>query len=209
LSRLDSNDLVQRPPNEGLVKLHCRPNREKALELIDQWPGHHHLLHRDCSRLIRQWDMVQPSLRQVFLNLAVAKLRWPLYLWGPVGSGKTRAALAFCDLIVHSLYWTVDEVMDSIIGRRPPWHDSGVELAVLDELGQPRPGNADEFDYSTVKQFLDWRESRPAVYITNLAPDKQSADGEPSILDHYDRRIASRLTSGTVHKLVDRDRRRR
>ncbi|KKM63048.1 hypothetical protein LCGC14_1515430, partial [marine sediment metagenome] len=58
-----------------------------------------------------------------------------------------------------------------------------------------------DFDYSAVKQFTDWRECRPVIYLSNHGPEE--------IERIYDERLQSRLTSGTVYELVDRDRRRR
>lgn len=145
--------------------------------------------------------MVVKPLRQLFFALASGQRPWPLYLHGDIGHGKTRAVLAFCDRVVTARYWSVDSLMDAIVCREAPWHGWQTDLAVLDELGLPRAGNAAEFDYSAVKQFLDWRECRPAIYVSNLAPT--------GIYRLYDDRLESRVTSGTVYRLLDRDRRKR
>lgn len=211
MTRISTDDLAAvqaRMPEEGLIKLQWRPPAKRCVELAEEWIGNSHLLARCCPQVARKWDLVQPGLKEAFIALASGSVRWPFYLWGAVGTGKSRAALAFCDRIQHSYYLTVDEVMDHIVGHSPPgeynWrHEERrtASLVVLDELGLPRSGGGRDFDYSAVKQFVDWRECRAAIYISNHSPEK--------IGKLYDTRMESRLTSGTVFELRDRDRRRR
>ena len=200
MTQLSTHDLMAGPPMEGLVKLEHRPPPERVKELVAEWAGHEHLLRVVRPSLSRQWKLVAPALQKVLIELARAERRWPLYLHGAVGVGKTRAALAFCDKVVRPGYWAVDDVMNGICSGCPPW-SFAYSLTVLDELGLPRPGKGREFDYSAVKEFCDWRECRPAIYICNHHPD--------AILELYDRRILSRLTSGTVFELQGPDRRLR
>lgn len=183
MTRINPDDVLARVPDEGIRVLRRLPEPKRI------YP----------KSLPREWTMVVEPLRRVLIELAVGRRPWPLYLHGPVGHGKTRAVLAFCDRVAYARYWTVDGVMSDIIARDPPWGTLRTDLAVLDELGLPRPGNAAEFDYSAVKQFCDWRECRPAIYLSNHNSDE--------IWRLYDPRVQSRLTSGTVYDLVDRDRR--
>ena len=155
---------------------------------------------RRCRPNIRRsMSLVRPDLQQTFLHLGTGKLPWPLYLHGPVGSGKTRAALAFLDGVARVGYWRRNRVMEGIMERSAPWQGwfSGLHLAVLDEIGSSlRVG---DLEYNAVVGFAEWRDDQPAIFISNHEPDK--------ILDLYDRRIYSRLTCGTRFPLVDVDRR--
>lgn len=206
MSRLGTAELKtvrDRLPDEGLVTLRHRPECNRARELVEEWIGHSHLLQRERPQVQREWTMVGIPLRRLLFDLASAKAPWPLYLWGSIGCGKTRAALAFCDRIVKSAYWTVDQLLDlTRIGAWSPqeWHRP--KLAVLDELGKPRAGAGKDFDYSVVSRFVDWRESLPAIYISNHSPAAIAKT-------LYDTRLESRLTSGTVYELRAHDRRRR
>lgn len=189
MTRLDVNigsEVAARLEGEGLVKLHRRP----ADETCDDPPD-----------VARSMQLVKRDLRIVFWDLALGGRPWPLYLHGLEGRGKTRAVLAFCDLVATARYWTVDRAMESVAAGKAPWFRSGVELAVLDELGLPRVGGGKDFDYQVVKRFLDWREGRPAIFISNQLPDQ--------IGGMYCPRVASRLSSGSQFQLVDRDRRLR
>lgn len=200
MTRVSTHDLTAGPPLEGLVKLDQRPAPERSRELAAEWEGHGHLLKFVRPSLSRQWELVAPALQKVLIDLARGERRWPLYLHGGVGVGKTRAALAFCDKVVSPGYWAVDDVMTGICSGCPPW-SFNYSLAVLDEVGLPRSGKGRDFDYSAVKEFCDWRECRPAIYICNHHPD--------AILELYDRRIFSRLMYGTVFELTGPDRRLR
>ena len=186
-------------PEEGLVKLKWRPPPDHCKELADEWIGDAHLLRREKPELLRSWSLVVPNLQRKLCGLAQGENPWPLYLWGPVGSGKTRAALAFCDQIVDSRFWTVSDLLNEIHAGLSPQRFGPVALAVLDELGIPRAGKGHDFEYQAVLDFFAWREGKPTIYITNHSPDQ--------ILGAYDLRLKSRLLSGTDHALRDRDRR--
>jgi len=155
---------------------------------------------RFCPRpyLRRTWGEIDRGLRSVLVELATAKRPWPLLLWGGVGTGKTRALLALSDRINYARVWTVEDLIRDTLSRRPPWErDVPPRLAVLDEIGAPV--SAKDFEYRCVKAFVDWREDQAAAYLTNLPPH--------SLGEAYDRRIASRLTCGTIFELTGPDRR--
>jgi hypothetical protein len=193
LSRLDANagkEVAARLEDEGRVKLQKRVAGDNCGAVL---------------HLKRPWGLVAPEIHQLLADLAMGRRRWPLYLWGLEGRGKTRAALAICDRIEGGCYWTVNDVMDSFRRDDCPWHRWGVKLAVLDELGLPRSKEGSLFDYSVVKSFLDWREGRPAIYVSNLRPLPEG--NKPHIGQLYCPRIASRLNSGTEFRLMGKDRR--
>ena len=168
----------------------------------------------------RTMKAVDPKLVAVFRKLAIGEARWPLYLWGPSGTGKTRAALALCDFVRWADYYTIDSVIEVLKGERNETqcqfelqaddcgfqHESHVrrscgnlDLAVFDELGAQ---SANEFHYRAVRWLADRRDERPgreAIYTSNCSPEELQAV--------YDDRICSRVLCGTVFELVGDDRR--
>lgn len=159
--------------------------------------------YRCRARIRRSMDEVQPELKAKLRGLVAGDLPWPFFLHGPVGCGKTRAILALTDLVTDARFWTLSELMDGVTGRRlAPWSGlwwrNGPQLAVVDEFGLS-PGEAGKLDYDALLAFAEWREDRPAIYISNHDPE--------TLEKLYDERIYSRLMCGTHHKLVDVDRR--
>lgn len=161
--------------------------------------------------LERRFDEIDPKLLTVMRELSAGEREWPLLIFGEAGLGKTRAALALCDVCDSAAYYTVESLADSIMasGRQDntdPFEDcdSGLavkEMAVLDEIGER--GKPTDLHYQAIKKFADCREFHKhsvAVYITNARPEE--------LADLFDDRIASRLTAGTVFELEGKDRRR-
>lgn len=149
---------------------------------------------------------VDPALVEIFRRLVAGELRWPLYLHGPAGSGKTSAALALCDVIETAIHCTADGICDlEMSGDRGQAASNWAairdkHLAVLDEIGA-RSTVAD-LHFSLAKKFCDLREQhaqRVAVYISNVRPQ--------AIRTLYDDRVFSRMTAGTIFHLEGRDRR--
>ncbi len=154
----------------------------------------------------RSIKLVDKALVEVFRSLTTAKARWPLFLFGPAGSGKTRACLALSDYVQGSRYLTVNEACDAEMGNGfKVWEGDWAEyprLVVLDELGvRLKTG---DLEYSTITEIFDSRERHGqgvAVYVSNLDPK--------DLAEVYDDRIASRVLSGTVFKLAGDDRRQK
>lgn len=140
---------------------------------------------------------------------------WPLFLYGPVGTGKTCAALCLLDW-AGGEYWTVAGLCAMLIQcqqGRLEWSHEGrggtiwperfwrmvrqAPLVVLDELGCR--GNVSDAHYEAVKTVVDERAGLPLVVLSNL-----SLEG---VEKGYDDRIASRLALGTVIHLQGMDRR--
>jgi hypothetical protein len=158
--------------------------------------------HWERLHIEREWLGVDHELRRLLWRLLSGCEPWPLYLHGPVGTGKTRAGLVVCDIMDNGRFWTVQDVMDAMSERRAPWNTANhARLTVLDELGLEECGDdpRGRFEYGAVKAFLDWREERPAIYLSNHPLEV--------VGQLYDRRIASRLGAGTVHFLDGPDRR--
>jgi len=157
---------------------------------------------RAIKEIPRRLDLVALELRRVFRGLVSGELRWPLYLWGRVGTGKTLAALCLHDHVPEARYVTVERLADTVVAK-----DEGEwgrlrehRLVVLDELGARQRDT--DLHYTAIQRLADIREcrNRVAVYVSNLSVAKLAA--------LYDDRIASRLSCGTRFELKGDDRRR-
>ena len=161
---------------------------------------------RILPKLPRSMSAVDADLVAVCKLLVNGQARWPLFLHGPCGSGKTSAALALCDIARSAVYSTADAACDKVMQAEPAdiaafWRQvAEKDLAVLDELGARQ--TVGDLHFSTVKKFCDLRETeahRVAVYVSNVGPK--------TIASLYDDRIASRILAGTIFNLGGRDRR--
>lgn len=143
-----------------------------------------------------------------------------LVLLGPVGTGKTSAALSVCradwyDRGLSCEFWPIVELLD---GLRP---DGGTEVAdltdvprlIIDDLGAEKSTEwTTERLYAVVNRR--WLEERPTVVTSNLPATRASAPAEyegDTLEDVIDSRLFSRLIGdgATVVQLTGRDRRRR
>ena len=151
--------------------------------------------------IARSLALVHPDLRLVFRRLVTGQAPWPLYLHGPVGTGKTMAALCLLDHVEESYYRTVSELADNRMAKGTDMdHVGTVRLAVLDEIGARE--KVGDLVYEVVKEFADRREKwgRVAVYVSNL--------DVPAMARLFDDRVADRLTCGTLFELTGKSRRR-
>lgn len=173
-------------------------------------------MRRVLPNLGRRLDLIPDALRAALRELVGGKAQWPLLCWGPPGTGKTRSGLAVLDCCASGLYWEVPRLCDALIDagkdryevktqdgfrKRYPGHlwggISDAAILVLDEIGAR--DRVSDFHYETVKRAIDERESKPAIYLSNLGPE--------ALERIYDDRIASRLSAGTVIELAGDDRR--
>ena len=138
----------------------------------------------------------------VFYGLTAGKRRWPLYLWGDTGRGKTFAGLCFKDVLSNCAWTDLDRLCEMLCRRDVDWwrHMGEVDCMIVDEIG-----GRDEIssvDADAVKKIADLRERYAggvAVYIGNHAPDR--------IKELYGVRIHSRLCCGTQYEVTGADRR--
>lgn len=171
----------------------------------------------------REISAVDEVVKRTLRDLVSGKRDWPLFLWGPPGTGKTCAALALCDFLrdsqqqfatiadltarvmdswksEHKFDWSAfgpyREKLNDLAPMSPPKR-TGAWLVVLDELGART--NVTDTHYECVQRVLDMREGWPLILISN-----KDIAGIGSI---YDARIASRCEAGTVLELKGRDRR--
>jgi hypothetical protein len=170
-----------------------------------------HMVYPDVPRRL---DQIAPELLDLFGQLCDGMKPWPLFVHGPVGTGKTCAALALAD-ITGGHYGTLEEACSAVIQGRYIWWERSVctsdelpvrpedrfyRLAIVDEIGER--SKIGDLQYTTLKGILDHQEfenRRAGVYLSNLTPS--------AIASMFDDRIASRLTCGTVFRLAGRDRR--
>jgi DNA replication protein DnaC len=181
---------------------------ETLTTLTLQPPNPVHLPHKS-----RDLESVSQPVRKSIKACIEGRSEWPLFLFGPAGTGKTCAALCLADRVKSSRYWTEEtlcqNVTDAMMGRlfnsagyetflKDVWHwVESAPLVVVDELGTR--ANVSEHRYSVIKSTLDLREGKPLVLISNVEPGELAAI--------YDDRIASRALCGTVVKAGGSDRR--
>lgn len=156
---------------------------------------------------------VPPLLRQKIRECTSGVAPWPLFVFGPPGTGKTCGALCLVDRVSRALFWTeeslCDYVTDALMGRlvnrlghditpRQIWYKvNDSPLVVVDEIGS-RTAVSDH-RYTTIKNLLDAREGKALMLVSNVAPK--------DIAQIYDARIASRALNGTIVEVGGADRR--
>ena len=172
-----------------------------ALPLRPCWP-------RLMPNVRRSMAQVDPELVGVFRRLVAGENPWPLFLHGPVGVGKTLAALSLADHARTAAYFTADGLCNTLLELRDQpamvrglWDAiDGKHLVIIDELGLR--GNVSEFFYGTIKRVADARElnaGRVGIFISNLDANQ--------LVRIFDDRLGSRLFCGSHFHLTGRDRR--
>ena len=146
----------------------------------------------------RDMSAVDLELRCLLRQLCQGRHKWPLYLHGDPGRGKTSATLALCDFAASALYLTCEDLTTDFLGARMYLAALGkFGLTVLDEVGGR--DTITEAPYQAVKLYADTRINLPTIYVSNLLPE--------NIGTVYDKRIASRILCGTWFHLHGSDRR--
>lgn len=152
-------------------------------------------------------DDVEPHARAQLDEWAARPAGRNLVIHGPVGSGKSSAALLACrhahDAGLDVAFWPVAELLDALRPSAPEPVDLG-ELAaldrlILDDVGAERPTDwtAERFGIVVNRR---WMEEAPTVATTNL-------EGR-TLRDRLGERTYSRLCRGAVIvRLSGRDRR--
>ncbi len=143
------------------------------------------------------------DLWQTFSDLCSGTARWPLFLHGRTGGGKTLASYCFCDIVLDAAWLDMNRLIGALITPGSPWWEVAMEreFLVLDEIGGRDVVKPVEYD--ALKQILDIREAyadRVGVYLSNHKPAR--------IKELYDDRTASRLLCGTIYHLDGPDRRK-
>ena len=165
-------------------------------------------------------EQMLPDVRRR-INQAVKANAWPLYLYGPVGSGKTcAAAVLFGATRRLPLWFRADDLLlgmafgrsngvrveqMTLLGHREfktlAWDRFAAQVAdsscvYLDDLGIRKPTESMQ---QGLFDLMEWRRGKPLVITSNKSPEVIGAI--------YDDRILSRLSAGTVLEIVGPDRR--
>jgi DNA replication protein DnaC len=159
------------------------PSRKKRLVVFSEVKT----LGRFHTGVPRDLNEVDRAVRRQMRPVLMGESKWPIYLYGPTGVGKTCCVLALTDRVnrcwytdIHDLppYWQRDHSDWREIRRR--------NLVVIDDIG--RSGN--DVEYEQILQVCRWRECKPTIFVSNHDPAK--------IDELFDRRIWDRLCKGTV-----------
>lgn len=161
----------------------------------------------------RRLPDVPPVLRQKIRECTWGESPWPLFVFGPPGTGKTCGALCLVDRVHRAAFFTEEtlcqDATDALMGRlvnsigyditpREFWANVGDrQLVVVDELGSRTI--VSDHRYNAVKTLLDVREGKALMLVSNVAPK--------DIAQIYDARIASRALNGTIVEVGGHDRR--
>lgn len=145
--------------------------------------------------------------------------RWPLYLWGNTGTGKSCAAAAvYCRWNPSAAWFGLSELCDLLKsfqvssmqlvpsgGQMVEMSLSGfwrrlqnVGLVVIDEIGT-REATAHRYD--AFRDVLEIRKGKPLILTGNLDPKTSK------IAEVYDERIQSRIAAGVLLEVKGTDKR--
>lgn len=197
--------LSNKTPSAGPRKLLVRPQAEPR-----------HLL-----AIQREPAMIDQRLRDVIRKAAAGAVKWPLFVVGKPGSGKTCAGLCVADHVEGSGFWPWDEfwrflndvnmgrAVTQVPGKKNPngytepghsitWTSArwwaafrSLPVAIVDDIGLR--ASANDTQYEAMKRALDEREGLPLILMSNL--------DEAGIGTIFDLRVMDRISCGTVVKL--------
>jgi DNA replication protein DnaC len=164
----------------------------------------------------RVLEEVPPALWRLLIELCDGQHKWPLYLYGPPGAGKSCAALCLVDRIPGAKFFhmpALDEQVRAIKQGTAEWYETGrggtwtmkgwwnyianLPLLVLDDVGLPEVSSDTQAE--TLFMALEAREGKPLICTSNI--------NENDIETTYNSRVQSRMCSGTIYNLMGRDRR--
>lgn len=162
------------------------------------------------------WSLVKPELQDA-IREAVQAAKWPLYLFGDQGRGKTCAMAALYRKVMPAPQWvdlqrfvrTVQRARTSDDGKVYDFSQYGsseldlfrkfvmdTPLMLVDDVGIRSPSDS---VFEVVYELVNRRGKKPAIYTSNIAPDK--------LHTVYDGRVASRMLAGVAIHLTGKDRR--
>jgi DNA replication protein DnaC len=149
-------------------------------------------------------ENLSPNLTSCLIT-ALQTDKWPIYLYGPAGTGKTYAAQVIFMHWTSSLcgFWPAHQVVNDLVAARVTGGEGKLKrtvidysLIVIDDIGTRNPTTA---QLDAIYSLLDWRTGQPLIVTGNLNPVQLS-----QILDD---RITSRLCAGVTIECAGKDRR--
>lgn len=161
--------------------------------------------HRNPAMPEQERDPKQldPHVREVMLESWNGKNRWPLFLFGEAGSGKTCASLIMLDNARSNTHYNLSDWSDHLrMAKSGDLYEFGYikslkevrkswwlpQICVIDEIGE-RKESSDHMTES-LKRAIDWRKNYPLILISNRHPSQlASIYGDP---------IVSRISEGTL-----------
>lgn len=161
------------------------------------------------------WSLVKSEL-QAALRQAVDGGKWPIYLFGSQGRGKTCAMAALFRKVEPVPSWVDMQRFIRNVQRTRTSEDHkiydfsqhgsteldlfrrfvDVPLMLVDDVGIRAPSDS---AFEVVYEMVNRRGKRPAIYTSNIEPDK--------LHTVYDGRVASRMLAGVAIHLTGKDRR--
>lgn len=169
-----------------------------------------------CPGKARDMKQVPAAMWRCISELCEGQRKWPLFIHGTTGTGKSSAALCVYDRVENADFYTMPELVSqvrSVNNGTAEWYKVGVggtyttkswwsriaslPLLVIDDVGLREVSS--DFQMETLFLALEHREGKPLICTSNL--------NEEGIRQSYNERIHSRLCSGTMYKLSGRDRR--
>jgi len=168
---------------------------------------------------VADWSEMKPNLEKALRETIDSKL-WPLFIYGPTGSGKSCASVCIYQRWrPHARWWRLEKFVRDIQTCRTS-RDRVVRHQVQGQTAVRTEGKLWEFaqddttlwcidDFGTrtvseaafdiVFELIDRRVGKPTIITSNLSLIE--------IGEMYDDRIADRLRAGTVIELTGESRR--
>jgi chromosomal replication initiation ATPase DnaA len=198
LGAMDVSLLLTEPSRKSNITSRLRPTPERTPKVMIHVP--------------RQRELVGDELASALKACIHGEADWPLLVIGPPGVGKTCAALLVVDSFQAAVYTTPTDLhRESCMAERGDLYRNGyrvwfdefwdkiakASVVVVDEIGLR--SEVTDPHYETLKRLCDLRDHRPAIYLSNVTPEK--------IASIYDARVLSRMACGTALELRGADRR--
>ncbi|MCA9026220.1 MAG: hypothetical protein KDA86_13510 [Planctomycetaceae bacterium] len=154
-----------------------------------------------------EWSEIAPTLQEALVT-AIHVKKWPIYLFGEQGRGKTCAMAWLFTIWPNWPRWfdaidftrCVQERRSGDSGDRYFWESNvdDASLFLLDDVGIRLPSDS---VFEVIYELSNRRGTKPTVYASNLTPEQ--------LANVFDARVASRMLRGTVIEVTGEDRRMR